>query len=157
MPTLEEYIKKQDWVGAIAWLENEKRFKNYLHFAEQLQGFQSRNPPLACLRLLSQWRLQVTLPPNEICLTPFKESYSDIRWDHQDQSWLQPGHPRVQGLLLLCTLPIRGRKAGVLERSWDAATNSTVIVCFILKGGRMFHIAQKKNDDKNLMTYHHKL
>jgi len=21
----------------------------------------------------------------------------------------------------------------------------------------MFHIAQKKNDDKNLMTYHHKL
>lgn len=26
MPTLEEYIKNRDWVGAIAWLENEKRF-----------------------------------------------------------------------------------------------------------------------------------
>lgn len=26
MPTLEEYIKNRDWVGAIAWLENEKRY-----------------------------------------------------------------------------------------------------------------------------------
>lgn len=25
MPTLEEYIKNKDWVGTIAWLENEKR------------------------------------------------------------------------------------------------------------------------------------
>ena len=25
MPTLEDYIKNRDWVGAISWLENEKR------------------------------------------------------------------------------------------------------------------------------------
>lgn len=33
MPTLEEYIKNRDWVGAIAWLENEKRLINNIqHF-----------------------------------------------------------------------------------------------------------------------------
>jgi len=26
MPTMEDYIKNRDWVGAIGWLENEKSF-----------------------------------------------------------------------------------------------------------------------------------
>ncbi|CAD8208276.1 unnamed protein product [Paramecium octaurelia] len=121
MPTMEEYVKNRDWVGAISLLENEQNFND------------SRAEP-------KLWLAYACFHNGE-----YKRAIQVY-----DQMMTKPDYNKeIHIYKACCFYALCQYEDAKRECSKGPETPLSVRL--------QFHIAHKKNDEKNLMTYHHKI
>ncbi|CAD8102938.1 unnamed protein product [Paramecium sonneborni] len=121
MPTLEDYVKNRDWVGAVALLENEQNFND------------SRAEP-------KLWLAYAYFHNGD-----YKKAIQVY-----DQMMNKPDYNKeIHVYKACCYYALCQYEDSKRECQKGPETPLAVRL--------QFHIAHKKNDEKNLMTYHHKI